>query len=551
MRDSYKKNNDPTPSHVRLYPRGAFCLFMLTALLFSCSGQDGNYAQYGGSFFMPPPDVDTLVLYDINDPPTLDPARSWGTFDGLLVSQIFSNLVRFNQKAEIEPDLALRWEMSDGARCYTFFLNPQAKFSNGRSVTAEDVRYSFERVLDKDTASSSRWVLERIETIRAEDPLTVVLTLKEPFAPFLGLLAMPAASIVPREEVERCEREGIPFGERPVGSGPWLFKEWRHDQYLDFERNEEYWGQKPNLKRLRMRIISNAFTAIAEFETGRIAYINPLPEAEILRWKTHPQWKKYTELTNQLSADMLVFNCERAPWDKEENRRALCQAVETPLVLECVREGAGAVITGPIPPGLPGFDPDRKLFKYDPDASRELVKQNGLDKREIVLLLPSSDQFVSSTGVIMQALWKKIGVSVRVHQAEWVTYRRMLREGEFDIAYRNWFADYPDGDNFLYPLFHSSQIGSGNMARFADPEVDRLIEESQKEMNPSRRSELLTQANALVYEKAPALFLWSRAKYIVTQPWLKEYTEPLIFNGTQFLAERIEAPAVDLKHKED
>jgi peptide/nickel transport system substrate-binding protein/oligopeptide transport system substrate-binding protein len=521
-----------------------FVFFFLCFFLQACSPK-GKNEEYGGAFFMPPADKDTLVLYDMRDPPTLDPARSWAVLDGRLIGLVFSNLVRFDHEAEIQPDLASVWSISADGKQYTFHLKPQAKFSNGRPVAAEDVRYSFERILDPKSASPSRWVLERIKTIDVIDPHTLSLTLDKPFAPFLGLLAMPAASVVPREEVERCEREDIPFGEQPIGSGPWLFKEWQHDQYLDFDRNDEYWDEKPNIPHLRIRIFGSPFTAIAEFETGNSAVIDPVPEAEILRWKTHPKWNSYTALTPLLTTDMLVFNCKRVPLDQIHIRRALCQAIETALVLECVREGAGIVATGPIPVGLAGYTPDKKPFPYNPQAAKNVLASSDLRNREMRLLLPAAENFVRSIGEVVQAEWKKIGLSVRIVQVEWVTYRRMLREGDFDVAFRNWFADYPDGDNFLFPLFHSSQLDAGNFSRFQDEEVDHFIEQSQLELNEEHRTELLRQVNDLIYEKAPALFLWYRAKYIVSQPWLKQYTEPLIFNGTRFLKERIEPPDRD------
>lgn len=509
--------------------------------LWQCAG--GLFAvgcgSQSGRFYMPPRDPDTLVLYDVADPPTLDPARSWGFLDGRLVGFVFSNLVRFDRQANIVPDLAQQWTASPGGLEYTFSLHPGARFSNGRPMIAEDVRYSFQRVLDPVIASSSKWVIERIKEIVVVDDRTITLRLAEPFAPFLGLLAMPAASIVPHEEVERCEKEGVPFGERPRGGGPWLFREWLHDQSILFERNDSYWGQKPKLRRLKIQIISSPFTAIAEFETGNLAAINPLPIVEIPRWRSHPQWSEYTKRSTSLNVDMILFNCERAPLNRAEVRRALCQSVDTPLLLEGICEGAGVVSAGPVPPGLEGGATERKSMRSDASAIRAVLKESGLFERGLDLMMPARENFVRTTGEVLQSLWKDLGIPVRLRNLEWVSYRKALREGQFDAAFRGWFADYPDADNFLYPLFHSSQIGSGNMSRFHDARVDELIETSQRELDPARRKPLLEQANAAVYESAPALFLWHQAKYIVTQPWLLNFAEPLIFNGTRYLDERI------------
>jgi ABC-type transport system substrate-binding protein len=318
--------------------------------------------------------------------------------------------------------------------------------------------------------------------------------------------------------------------------------EWKHDQYVSFKRNEDYWGIKPLMKNLELRIISNQFTAIAEFETGNVAIIEPLPEAEVLRWKTHPQWKDYTRLEQDLVLDQILFNTEKEPFTHVEVRRALSQTLEVPLLLEAVREGAGILANGPIPKGITGNSPNIKPYPYQPDKALDVLKQYDVTGREFTFLIPSSDPSLRLLGEIIQEEWKRLGIKVRLQQMEWVTFKRMMLDGEFDLCFQNWYGDYPDGDNFLYPLFHSSQIGLVNGSRLNDPEVDRLIEESQSEQDTKKRIQLLEQANALIVDKAPAMFMWYRAKYVVVQPWLKDYQVPLIFNGTRVLQEKIQIP---------
>ncbi|MDX9753088.1 MAG: ABC transporter substrate-binding protein, partial [bacterium] len=164
-------------------------------------------------------------------------------------------------------------------------------------------------------------------------------------------------------------------------------------------------------------------------------------------------------------------------------------------------------------------------------------------QRELTLLFPSLEGYYRTTGEVVQADLKKVGVTIRLQQTEWVTYRSMLRNGEFDLAYRIWWADYPDGDNFLYPLFHSSQIGTSNFSRFNDPEMDQRIEASQRELDPQRREVMLTLLDDAIYSKAPAVFLWHRVNITVCQPWLHHYSVPLVFNGIRYDQETIAPPA--------
>lgn len=511
-------------------------LLVLTMAMLSCGESHERDARYGGSFFMPPPDTQILVLYDLVDPPTLDPAQSWGLFDGQLIGLIFSNLVRFDQQNHLYPDIARSWEISPDGLVFTFDLKPEAQFSNGRAITSEDVRYSIQRSKNEKNPLLSQIAFASID---CPSPQRIVFRLQQPYVPFLSLLATAAGAIVPREAVEECERLGIPFGERPLGSGPWLLKEWKHDSYLSLLRSETYWGPKPSMPALTYRIINNPFTSIAEFEVGNIAIIAPLPEAEILRWTTHPQWKKYSRFVQRLNTDMLIFNCQKPPLDRQEIRQALSGILNTELMLEAIREGAGTPSAGPIPPGITGHTPRQKPRAYDSASAKDTLARYGVDKQPLILLLPSVEGFIRTTGEVAQALWKEAGLNIQIQQAEWVTYRRMLRQGEYDIAFRAWEADFPDGDSFLYPQFHSSQVGISNLCRLSSPELDSLIETSQREADPQRRAEWLQKADDLTYDLTPGVFLWHRGLYMVQQPWLSNYRYPLIYNGTKYLEETI------------
>ncbi len=514
--------------------RAAF--FSILLLVFAGCGAGS------GSFFVPLKNPDTLVTFDIFDPPTLDPHRSWGVADGRLIGMLFCNLVRFNRDAEIVPDLATSWTISDDGKVYSFELNPQAKFANGDPITAEDVIYSFERALSEDTAAANRWALEPIIKMEAQGSHSLQLTLSGPFAPFIGQLAMPIGSIVPRKEIEKSETANVPFGTRPLGGGPWRLVEWKHDRHVILERNPYYFAQKPNMERFIYRVIPNHFTAVAEFETGNLSIVEELPDAEIPRWTTDENWKPYVAESPQLNTDMVLFNCSKPPLDQAEVRRALVSLVDTEKVLQCVRFGAGVPSGGPIPSSLPGGAKTRVPFNLTQEQAKDILQNAGLLDRELVIVFPEREGFTRATGEVLQALWKRAGLNARIQQLEWATYRQALREGKFDAAYRSWYADYPDGDNFLYPLFHSSQTGQSNFTFLNDPEVDSLIDKSRRELDVDKRLAMVERANAMLYQKAPALFLWHRTQYTIRHPSVTGYKPTLIFNGVRYLTETITEP---------
>ncbi|MGE5808652.1 MAG: ABC transporter substrate-binding protein, partial [Nitrospirota bacterium] len=234
-----------------------------------------------------------LYLRLNNNPTTLDPALITDVQGGGIAAKLFNGLVRFSENLDIVPDLARSWQLSADQMTYTFRLRPDVLFSNGRRVTARDVKYSFERVLIPQTKAPLTWVLDKIEGandviagkttdltgVRVVNDYTLTIRLVKPFGPFLSLLAMTTAYVVPREDVERL---GGDFGTRPVGSGPYTLHEWKHGQHVVLAAREDYFEGRPKLNGIYYRIIPEDLTAVMEFETGRLDVLL-IPSSEYRR----------------------------------------------------------------------------------------------------------------------------------------------------------------------------------------------------------------------------------------------------------------------------
>ena len=231
------------------------------------------------------------VHYRINNnPTTLDPAMIVDVTGGLIAAKIFNGLVRLDENLEIIPDLAASWDVSRDRKTYTFHLRRDVRFTNSRTISAADVKYSFERILDPGGKSPNTWVLDKISGakaflkgersevsgIKVTGPYTIQINLEEPFSPFLNLLTMTAAYVVPVEEVKKW---GEDFASHPIGSGPFRLTEWKHNNHLLLERNEDYFGGMALTKGLRYRIIPEDLTAITEFELGNLDSIS-VPASE-------------------------------------------------------------------------------------------------------------------------------------------------------------------------------------------------------------------------------------------------------------------------------
>lgn len=476
-----------------------------------------------------------LYLRLNSNPTTLDPALITDVMGGGIAAKIFNGLVRFNEQLDIVPDIARSWSLSRDQLSYTFRLRHDVRFSNGRKITAHDVKYSFERVLTPGTKAPLTWVLDKIEGagefvkgkapgvsgIRILNDHTVVLKLEKPFGPFLSLLAMTTAYIVPREEVARL---GQDFGTHPIGSGPYTVQEWKHGQYVMLSAREDYFEGRPELNGIHYRIIPEDLTAVMEFETGRLDVLL-IPSSEYKRYTTDPAWTNLVHGMPGLNSYYLGLNCTRPPFNDERVRKAMNMAIDRQRILNTVFEKRGVLATGPVPPGLwkNGMAGESGGYVYDPVKAGNLLREAGAAGATVNIYVTSDPEVLDIVEVV-QSYLAKVGLTARITQLDWSAFKHAVNKGEPDAFWLSWWADYPDPENFLFPLFHSASVGSsGNRTRCIDPDLDRLIEKAQRTMDHHQRYRLYRQAENRIVQNAPWVFMWHRADYYVIQPWVSNF----------------------------
>jgi ABC-type transport system substrate-binding protein len=505
------------------------CLFLISLLCMpgvGCrSSDDGRLRNY-------------FYLRLNNNPTTLDPALITDVQGGGIAAKIFNGLVRFNENLDIVPDIALSWKLSENQLAYTFRLRRDVQFSNGKRVTAQDVKYSFERILKPGTKAPLTWVLDRIEganDVLAGKAATVsgilvvndhIITIKlvKPFGPFLSLLAMTTAYIVPREEVERL---GQDFGTHPVGTGPYVLADWKHGQYLRLTAREDYFEGRPKLNGIYYRIIPEDLTAVMEFDTGRLDVLL-IPSSEYQRYTTDPMWRDHVYGRTGLNTYYLGFNCTKPPFTDVRVRKAVNMAIDRQQMLNTLLEKRGVLATGPVPPELwknkvLSRALQRQGYVYDPAKARELIREAGAEGTTIKIYITADPEILDIVEVI-QSFLAKVGLRAEIVQLDWSALKEAVNEGKPDAYWLSWWADYPDPENFLYPLFHSASIGSGgNRSRCIDPESDRLIEAAQGTVDEKERFRLYRQVEDRIIQNAPWAFMWHKADYFVVQPWVKDF----------------------------
>jgi peptide/nickel transport system substrate-binding protein/oligopeptide transport system substrate-binding protein len=367
-----------------------------------------------------------------------------------------------------------------------------------------------------------------ISGLRAPNDSTVIVTLNQPLAIFTKMLAMPVAAIVP---------ENVPanFGEHPIGTGPWKLVEWKHDDYLLFARNPSYYGGAPKSDTLRARIIAEPSTAVAEFESGNVDILQ-IPASEASDWVEDESRRPLLMSTPALELVYVGINTTRGPLADRRVRQAINYAIDVPRIIERLIGGRGTRAAGVIPPALAGHDSTRKPYPYDTTKARALLKEagygGGIDVELWVGMVPTYTRIAET----LQAYLNAVGIRTKIVQRESAAARAAARKGETDMILKDWYADYPDAEDFLYPLLHGANKGAGgNVSFYQSPTFDSLVTASRRELDETKRNALYQEADAVAFADAPMVFLYFYDELYAVQPWIKHFVPPVIFNGQRWL----------------
>lgn len=483
----------------------------------------------------PRPPADGFYRLPLTDgPKTLDPAKFTDVDSEGVARRIFSTLVTLDAQLKPAPDLAEKWEISPDGLTYSFHLRKGVLFHNGRELTSADVRYSYERLLRKSTMSHLAWVVEPIagaKELRAgtaegltgmetPDPYTVQVRLAEPFGPFLSFLAMGNASVVPKEEVERAAGD---FGRAPVGSGPFRFVRWRENDMIELARNENYYAGPPALAGLRFRIIKEPMVAYQEYVAGNLEHCSA-PEAYLDAIRNDPAQAAQLKSVAALSTYFIGITMTHKPAGENVHlRRAMNHAVDRDFICNKVLGGTHAPAKGLLPPGLNGYDAALEGYSFDEAKAREELRLAGYgpgaQMPELALFYNSRPPNPQVAQAVQSDL-RRVGIPVRLQPLEFAALLEATNKGEPDLFRLAWVADFPDADNFLF-IFHSARFGSaGNRARYANPELDALLEVSRREQDADRRLGLLRKAEGLIVADAPWIFLSHAKTNLLVKPYV-------------------------------
>lgn len=482
------------------------------------------------------------------DTDTVDPQMT--TAEYFVPLNVFDRLVQVepgSNPPRLAPMLAESWEISEDGKVFTFHLRKGVKFHNGDEFTAEDVAYTIHRLLNPATKSVQTDIFdslvgarerldgkaETVPGIEVLDPMTIRLTLREPYAPFLAALATPGASIFSKKFTEpRSEKFGL-AAEDTCGTGPFVLKEYALKDHFTLDANTEYWGGRPKLDKLIARIVPDAETLRMMFLTGEIDVFDcDQGFSQIPFFMQDPQWKDHIQKGPRVGIVYIAMNNQMKPFDNPKVRQAFQMAVDRKKILETVYFGNGTLVNGIIPRGLVGYNPSAlPEIEYNPAKAKELLKEAGYpDGCDIVLTQVTgwSNRWVQINELVQQMV-KAAGFNATLEAVDSATYYARRKEGKVMAYPQIWSLDSNDPDGTFYAFFFKNYSFARSIAYNNEAAMNK-IEELRFMADPAKR---LAEYNALektiVHDDAAWLPLFSVDHLYVLNPRVKNFVVP--WNG--------------------
>lgn len=433
----------------------------------------------------------SIIMAYKDDLATLDPAIGYDWTNWPAEKLVFDGLLDYDSGTTIEPRLADGMPtVNSDATVYTFKLKKGVKFSNGREFTADDVVYTITRVLDPKTASPGAGFFTGIKGaadfvagkatsvagIKMIDPNTVEFTLESPDVTFLNKMALNFAFIVPKEEVEKA---GENFGHAPVGTGPFLMKEWKSGEYLKFERNPNYFmPDRPYLDALTIQVGVTPDVALLRLEKGEIQLMgDPPPGADWSRITSDAAWKNRLERSPQVNTTYIAINTTAKPFDNLKVRQALNYAIDKQHIVQLLN-GRATVANQILPPLMPGFDPSYTGYEYNVDKAKQLLADAGFPNGfETSIECISVDPQPKLCESFQQDL-AKIGIKLTINTLAAPNVIDDAGNGKTPLVWSGglaWTQDYPDPDDFYSPILGcgSNVPGGWNWSRYCNETLQK------------------------------------------------------------------------------
>lgn len=475
-----------------------------------------------------------LTWADAIEPATLDPHVSSSRYDYQVEKHIFDTLVVRDDKGNFVPHLATKWESNSDGTVWTLSLQQNVKFHDGTPFDAAAAKFSFDRMVDPATKSeAAKYFLGPYDYSEVVDDRTIKVTLSRPYSPFIyGLTEYTVAMVSP----DAVKKYGKDFGRNPVGSGPFVFKEWVAKDRITYVKNPDYnWAPAiyqhngpPYLDSITMRFIAENQTRLAALQSGQVDIIMPTPDDQVAKVRADNKYTVYTTIVQGLPP-CLQINVTKPPTDDVKVRQALSYGINRKAINDGVYSGSQILAQGLLNPNSPYFwSGAGSMYPYDAQKATSLLDaagwtkgadgnraKNGTQMKLVYLTLTGQVQGIAE---LVQAQMQEYGIKVDIVAENNPAQQQDAQKGIHNIVWGNWLLGDPSG---LRTVFGSENIGNGwNFPHYSNPKLDDLFNQGEKVSDVAKRKEIYQQAQQIIMQDAVvdllnyATRIWGTRSYV-------------------------------------
>ncbi|HSJ36392.1 MAG TPA: ABC transporter substrate-binding protein [Acidimicrobiia bacterium] len=464
---------------------------------------------------MAPEEGGTLIAAQGAEPDRLDPHLTSAYASFQILENVYDTLVQPGDDLTMEPALADSWDVSDDQLTWTFTLREGVTFHNGRELVADDVVYSYERIMDPETAANNAFRFASIESVTAPDDQTVEITLTRPTPNLLvNIGAFKGMAIIPQEIVEDGSIDST-----PVGTGPFKFVSSSPDQGILLERNEDYWQEGlPHLDEIRFIQIPDATVKLTNLQTGEVDWIDSVPPQNLADLEGDDS----VVLERVPGGDYHYFalNQAREPFDNPDVRRAISMAIDRETIAEAAQFGAATPNQTAIPEGNFWYHDYSPFTSGDIEGAQELLEAAGASDLSIEFMVSSEFPETVTQAQVIASQLEALGVTVEISDVDFGTWLDRQGQGDFDAFMLSWIGNI-DPDDFYYAQHHTE--GSFNFQGYSNPEVDQLLDDARVETDDAARKALYDQAVEMIVDDASYTYLYNPENIGAWAPHLEGY----------------------------
>ena len=467
-----------------------------------------------------PAQGDLLIMGSIGDASNLIPMLASDSSSHDIASLIFNGLVKYDKDLKLVGSLAESWEISPDGLAITFKLRPGVKWQDGKELTAEDVMFGYETIINPNTRTAYSGDFKEVKEARVVDPYTFRVVYKRAFAP--GLTSWGSLVVLPKHLLQGQDINTTPFSRRPLGTGPFRLKEWKTGEKIVLEANPLYFEGRPYLDGIVYRIIPDPATMFLELKAGGIDYMGLTPiqyNRQTETYKMRRDFRKYQYLA--FAYTYLGYNLKDWKFQDVRVRQAISYALDKEEIIQGVQLGLGIIATGPYKPDTIWYNPNVAQYPYDPEKARKLLAEAGWGNErkdgilrkdgkpfEFMILTNQGNEARAKCAEIIQRRLAAVGIAVKIRTVEWAAFiNNFIDQKNFEAVILGWtLGQDPD----LYDIWHSSKVGPKelNFISYQNKEVDSLLEKGRYTFDQKVRKACYDRIQVILAEEQPYTFLY-------------------------------------------